>query len=143
MSCSYTDLSSSLEKIERIYHAASVSISDCIECMACSDNTVRAGLTPKFKDAETLCSDLTFEMSPPQYLRPKDIASGLRIYAPPVDEFAVYEIRVSQLNLQRCVTLTDWFLLKLSEQNSWIRIYEFQIYFLFWTVLIICNWLFS
>jgi len=27
---------------------------DCIECMATSDNVVRAGLTPKFKDVETL-----------------------------------------------------------------------------------------
>lgn len=28
---------------------------DCVECMACSDNVVRAGLTPKFKDTNTLC----------------------------------------------------------------------------------------
>uniref|UniRef100_A0A915E0B2 mannose-6-phosphate isomerase n=1 Tax=Ditylenchus dipsaci TaxID=166011 RepID=A0A915E0B2_9BILA len=27
---------------------------DCIECMACSDNTIRAGLTPKYKDVDTL-----------------------------------------------------------------------------------------
>ncbi len=32
----------------------------CIECMACSDNVVRAGLTPKFKDVDQLCSMLTF-----------------------------------------------------------------------------------
>lgn len=34
---------------------------DCIECMALSDNVVRAGLTPKFKDVETLCSMLTYK----------------------------------------------------------------------------------
>lgn len=28
--------------------------------MACSDNTIRAGLTPKFKDLETLCDCLTY-----------------------------------------------------------------------------------
>lgn len=28
--------------------------------MACSDNTIRAGLTPKYKDLETLCNCLTY-----------------------------------------------------------------------------------
>ena len=36
---------------------------DCIECMACSDNVVRAGLTPKFKDVERLCSII--DLRPP------------------------------------------------------------------------------
>lgn len=34
---------------------------ECLECMALSDNVVRAGLTPKFKDCETLCSMLTYK----------------------------------------------------------------------------------
>lgn len=33
---------------------------DCIECMALSDNVVRAGLTPKFKDVATLTSMLSY-----------------------------------------------------------------------------------
>ena len=33
---------------------------DCVECMACSDNVVRAGLTPKFMDVPTLCSMLDY-----------------------------------------------------------------------------------
>ena len=33
---------------------------DCVECMALSDNVVRAGLTPKFKDVETLCGMLNY-----------------------------------------------------------------------------------
>jgi mannose-6-phosphate isomerase len=33
---------------------------DCVECMACSDNVVRAGLTPKLKDVPTLVSMLTY-----------------------------------------------------------------------------------
>ncbi|VDN05233.1 unnamed protein product [Thelazia callipaeda] len=65
---------------------------DCVECMGCSDNTVRAGLTPKFKDVDTLCSDLTFEMIEPPHFFPKTIATGIREYAPPVSEFAVHEI---------------------------------------------------
>jgi mannose-6-phosphate isomerase class I len=37
---------------------------DCIEAMACSDNTIRAGLTPKYKDIDTLCSSLTYRLAP-------------------------------------------------------------------------------
>jgi mannose-6-phosphate isomerase len=33
---------------------------DCIECMALSDNVVRAGLTPKFKDVDVLCDMLHY-----------------------------------------------------------------------------------
>ena len=33
---------------------------DCVECMACSDNVVRAGLTPKLIDAEVLCEMLEY-----------------------------------------------------------------------------------
>jgi mannose-6-phosphate isomerase len=33
---------------------------DCIECMALSDNVVRAGLTPKHKDVLTLSTMLTY-----------------------------------------------------------------------------------
>jgi mannose-6-phosphate isomerase len=32
---------------------------DIIECMAASDNVVRAGFTPKFKDVDTLISMLS------------------------------------------------------------------------------------
>lgn len=34
---------------------------ECIECMATSDNVVRAGLTPKHRDVQTLCSMLTYK----------------------------------------------------------------------------------
>jgi mannose-6-phosphate isomerase len=37
---------------------------DCVECMACSDNVVRAGLTPKFKDKVTLVDMLTYTSGP-------------------------------------------------------------------------------
>ncbi|VDM42231.1 unnamed protein product [Toxocara canis] len=66
---------------------------DCIECMACSDNTIRAGLTPKFKDVDTLCSNLTFQMSPPPYFKPRELEESIIEYAPPVAEFAVHEIK--------------------------------------------------
>lgn len=34
---------------------------DIIECMAASDNVVRAGFTPKFKDVKNLCEMLTYQ----------------------------------------------------------------------------------
>lgn len=34
---------------------------DVLECMACSDNVVRAGLTPKFKDVPTLIDMLSYK----------------------------------------------------------------------------------
>ena len=39
---------------------------ECMECMACSDNVVRAGLTPKFKDKKTLCEMLTYISKSPK-----------------------------------------------------------------------------
>ncbi|PRQ35554.1 putative mannose-6-phosphate isomerase [Rosa chinensis] len=42
---------------------------DCIECMASSDNVVRAGLTPKHQDIKTLCSMLTYKQGFPEILR--------------------------------------------------------------------------
>ena len=66
---------------------------DCVECMACSDNVVRAGLTPKFKDKKTLCSMLDYTMSPAQSrIFPWCSEEGdprYHIYNPPVPEFSV------------------------------------------------------
>ncbi|EPB77654.1 phosphomannose isomerase type I [Ancylostoma ceylanicum] len=65
---------------------------DCVECMACSDNTIRAGLTPKFKDIQTLCSNLTYAMSGPPVFAHTEVAVGTQLYAPPVPEFAVQAV---------------------------------------------------
>lgn len=34
---------------------------EIVECMAASDNVVRAGFTPKYRDTQTLCSMLTYK----------------------------------------------------------------------------------
>ncbi|KAL0254579.1 Mannose-6-phosphate isomerase [Diplodia seriata] len=76
---------------------------DIIECMASSDNVVRAGFTPKFKDVGTLTSMLTYSYAPieDQKMTPKDFAyvthntksyssaSDSELYDPPIDEFSV------------------------------------------------------
>ncbi|KAJ3376143.1 Mannose-6-phosphate isomerase [Allomyces arbusculus] len=65
---------------------------DCIEVMATSDNVVRAGLTPKLKDVETLTDMLTYAMGPANLLDPvphPDCAHTV-VYDPPIPEFAVH-----------------------------------------------------
>ncbi|XP_062062435.1 mannose-6-phosphate isomerase [Lepus europaeus] len=71
---------------------------DCVECMACSDNTVRAGLTPKFIDVPTLCEMLSYSPSPSQdrLFHPARSQEDpcLSIYDPPVPDFTVMKMEV-------------------------------------------------
>lgn len=64
---------------------------EIIECMACSDNVVRAGLTPKFKDTEALVKMLTYSMGGPSIDVGEPLVEDSRIlrYTPPVPEFEV------------------------------------------------------
>uniref|UniRef100_A0A0E0MQW0 Mannose-6-phosphate isomerase n=1 Tax=Oryza rufipogon TaxID=4529 RepID=A0A0E0MQW0_ORYRU len=62
---------------------------ECIECMATSDNVVRAGLTPKYRDVQTLCSMLTYKQVFPEILRGVPVQPYVRRYTPPFDEFEV------------------------------------------------------
>jgi len=66
---------------------------DCIECMATSDNVVRAGLTPKFKDVNTLVNMLTYTCKSadnqimtgvPYFHSPTTV-----LYNPPIEEFSI------------------------------------------------------
>ncbi|XP_021063050.1 mannose-6-phosphate isomerase [Mus pahari] len=71
---------------------------DCVECMACSDNTVRAGLTPKFIDVSTLCEMLNYTPSPSsnRLFAPAQSQDDpyLSIYDPPVPDFTVMKMEV-------------------------------------------------
>ncbi|KAK5651682.1 hypothetical protein OQA88_11748 [Cercophora sp. LCS_1] len=76
---------------------------EIVECMASSDNVVRAGLTPKFKDVDTLVNMLTYNYAPidEQKMHPTDYpyvtlnraayssGSASTLYDPPIDEFSV------------------------------------------------------
>ncbi|KAK9446769.1 mannose-6-phosphate isomerase [Limtongia smithiae] len=69
---------------------------DIIECMAASDNVVRAGFTPKFKDVPNLVEMLTYECAPveEQKMKPAGFARAkgdgvAQLYDPPIPEFAV------------------------------------------------------
>lgn len=69
---------------------------DCIECMACSDNVVRAGLTSKHIDVQTLCSMLNFNGAPSESKLFYGIQenSYTTVFRPPVPDFAVAHIKV-------------------------------------------------
>ena len=71
---------------------------ECVECMATSDNVVRAGLTPKFKDVSTLCGMLTYIDGPPRFVTPAPLGPNVTRYETPVDEFIVdrVELRVGE-----------------------------------------------
>ncbi|RDW71617.1 mannose-6-phosphate isomerase [Coleophoma cylindrospora] len=76
---------------------------DIIECMAASDNVVRAGFTPKFKDVKNLVDMLTYSYAPisEQKMAPVDYpyatlnatayssGSSAILYDPPIEEFSV------------------------------------------------------
>jgi Phosphomannose isomerase type I len=49
-----------LDLTSTFYLASKHNTGDCVEIMALSDNVVRAGLTPKFKDVRTLCDMLHY-----------------------------------------------------------------------------------
>jgi mannose-6-phosphate isomerase len=59
-----------------------------IECMANSDNVVRVGLTPKFKDAKTLIDILDYETGPVSILE-GNADSAETVYQTPASEFQV------------------------------------------------------
>jgi mannose-6-phosphate isomerase len=59
-----------------------------IECMANSDNVVRVGLTPKFKDVPTCIEIMDFEPKPVQVLEGEP-GAAVTIYETPTPEFRV------------------------------------------------------
>ncbi|KOC61697.1 Mannose-6-phosphate isomerase [Habropoda laboriosa] len=69
---------------------------DCVECMACSDNVVRAGLTPKLKDVPTLVEILTYTCEPlsAKRFQPSREDECTEVFRPPVSDFAVAKITI-------------------------------------------------
>uniref|UniRef100_A0A8R1DH98 Mannose-6-phosphate isomerase n=1 Tax=Caenorhabditis japonica TaxID=281687 RepID=A0A8R1DH98_CAEJA len=67
---------------------------DCVECMADSDNTIRAGLTPKYIDVESLVEMLNYdETLLPKYV-PNTLEDGSLLFTPHgIDEFWVQEVK--------------------------------------------------
>jgi len=71
---------------------------ECIECMANSDNVIRAGLTPKLRDIPNLVSNLTYIASPSSkhVVNPISVSqsSVSTLYDPPIPEFSVIQVKL-------------------------------------------------
>ena len=68
---------------------------EILECMACSDNVVRAGLTPKLKDVDTLVKMLTYKSTLPEVTRGEKLDANCTLYVPPVEDFAIEVIEIA------------------------------------------------
>ncbi|KAI8100092.1 phosphomannose isomerase type I [Halteromyces radiatus] len=70
---------------------------DCVECMAASDNVIRAGLTPKFKDVKVLVEMLSYRYGSAegQKMKPVTYGSHSLLYDPPIDEFSVIQTQLT------------------------------------------------
>jgi len=71
---------------------------DIMECMALSDNVVRAGLTPKFKDKETLENMLSYKCAQVSYCKLSTLDAYARLYRPPPGAFSEFEVEVIVLH---------------------------------------------
>ncbi|CAG01059.1 unnamed protein product, partial [Tetraodon nigroviridis] len=84
---------------------------DCVECMACSDNTVRAGLTPKYIDVNTLCEMLNYSPAPAASKVFPGVQDGadpcVTLYDPPVPDFSVMRIQIPPSVQQYAIAPVD------------------------------------
>jgi mannose-6-phosphate isomerase len=63
---------------------------DLVECMACSDNVIRAGLTTKFRDVKTLIETTAFDIvDEPRRAQVQESARGYQEFLIPVREFQI------------------------------------------------------
>lgn len=72
---------------------------DIIECMANSDNVIRAGLTPKLKDIPNLVNGLTYKTAKvDQHMIKPELFhfTYTTIYDPPTPDFTVLEVDIPQ-----------------------------------------------
>ena len=73
---------------------------DCAEVMATSDNVVRAGLTPKWKDVDTLCEMLTYKDGAPYIVTPTQTVDEPHVYTytPPaeIEEFMLDRVELPE-----------------------------------------------
>lgn len=67
-----------------------------IEIMAASDNVLRGGLTNKHIDVAELLSTLTFSSQKPFYILPEFISEREAVFQPPVSDFGLSEIVLTE-----------------------------------------------
>ncbi len=107
-----------LQPFESIYTAPNILHAyvsgEIVECMATSDNVVRGGLTPKFKDVSTLVAMLDYQASLPNLVQAKQVPNQINClrYAAPVTEFCLEMLSgPSQITFQRSQEFAIYFCL--------------------------------
>lgn len=67
-----------------------------MECMATSDNVIRAGLTPKLRDIPNLVSGLTYEPAEhtKHLVKASKFSDNTLLFNPPVPEFSVLHVEL-------------------------------------------------
>ncbi|AMD20745.1 HDR002Cp [Eremothecium sinecaudum] len=102
---------------------------DIIECMAASDNVVRAGFTGKFKDVENLVNMLTYtydsvekqKMKAEEFKRSSGDGES-KLYNPPIEEFAVLETKFkNKIGTRRFEGLQGPSIIITTEGNGYIE----------------------
>ncbi|KAE9548635.1 hypothetical protein FO519_008159 [Halicephalobus sp. NKZ332] len=72
---------------------------ECVECVGCSNNTIRAALTPKFIDRDALIEVLNYRMTSPDFylVPPKQLKNFPCVteYAPDCKDFTLHQIEIS------------------------------------------------
>ena len=74
-----------------------------VECMANSDNVVRVGLTPKFRDVQALAEILDATTGWPKTIDAQREV-GRQVYPTPAAEFQVSRVRLEKGGIQACET---------------------------------------
>lgn len=97
-------------------------LGQCIEIMACSDNVVRAGLTPKFKDVSTLIDMLTYQDAPPTIMEGSVIDDYSVLYQPPADEFQLIKYNLPAGKTHKLPALKGPGMLLCLDGTGWISL---------------------
>ena len=126
-----------LKKGEAIFLLANVPHAyvsgEAVECMACSHNVIRAGLTHKFRDVDTFCSMLDYSMRSEDETKLHPTRTNLSLdkeylieYRPSVDEFSVQQIRIEKKHLKsnsrfiipKCASASILLVIELNSANA-------------------------
>lgn len=84
--------------IDEYFKAIIEIVIECVECVGCSNNTIRAALTPKYIDRASLIDVLNYRMTDPSYyiVEPKKLKNYKNVteYAPDCKDFTLHQIKV-------------------------------------------------
>lgn len=87
-----------------------------IELMACSDNVIRGGLTPKHVDIPELLKIVDCQEVDPKIIKKAPESHRIFTYPTPAKDFALTNIRYQQIELHQCHSYSAAILLVMSGQ---------------------------